>query len=463
MRQTLHILLTVLCCASICVAAPKGQTFSRQSLTYVLHEDHQASLYQCHDRSESVVVPDTLVADGEQYLVVGIESHAFAGCSHLEQITLPESIQHIGEDAFNDTYYYRNKENWDNDGCLWIGNALIAVKSSSLKATYEIAPGTQLIAAGALGDNNKVKHLILPDGLKRIPDRAFSSCRKLRKIEIPLSVERIGRHSFSNTALYASDVNWTNGILYADSCAVDSRKVPQDLALRPATRILADGLLQGNRTLKSIDISESHSLQRIPEEAFADCRNLQTAILPENLQHIGARAFMGCHNLSGGNLFPTQLSSLGAGAFYECASISSVDLPEGILMIPAACFYRCESLREIRFNSLCRYFGMGAFMGCTSLTEVRFPATLQGMDTGAFSGCTNLILVDMSQCELEAVPSYAFSGCTQLQNVILPSSCQRLGREAFSYCPALSKLHFNTTLSIHPEAFIATPVEIPEE
>lgn len=449
--------MCVLCCAQ-----QPTLTLTRQSLTYELMSGQRAVLKQCHDKTDEVEVPDTVYSDGVAYTIIGIAPRAFKGCRKLKQILLPTTIEYVGLDAFTETDFFRDRDNWDDEGCLWIDDILIGVKSGNLSTTYEVSPRARILAAGALGDNSKVRKLILPEGLRQLPDQAFAGCRKLRQIEIPHSVERIGRKVFQGTALYASDVNWTNGILYADSCAVDSRTIPQDLVLREGTRLMADGLLQDNRTLRSIDTG--YAMERISEEAFADCRNLRWALLSDGMAEIGARAFMGCYNLSDGNLIPAHLHALGEGAFYECASLSgSIDLAETLLTeIPAGCFYRCEKLEEVTLG-LCQFIGRGAFMGCTSLTKVELSGNLSGMDTGAFSGCSSLERIDLGACSLEIIPSFAFSGCTALKEVILPEICVRINRESFSYCINLTHVSGPDEISIHPEAFVGSPISTEAE
>lgn len=464
MKKIFIIGMLAVCGEIASATGDKPLTLSHRQVTYTIVNAHDVSVRQCHDRSEEVFIPDSIynAEDGITYRVIGIEPHAFSGCHQLEKISLPATIEYIGAEALEGTAFHRNKGNWDEEGRLWVGDALISVKNSSLSAFYAFPAGTRIIAAGVLGDNGKVRRLILPEGIHIIPEKAFVGCRKLRYIQIPHSVIKIGRDAFLGTTLYDSDVNWTNGILYADSCAVGRRSIPQDLTLRNGTRLMSDGLLQGNRTLRNIHLPEE--MEQVSREAFADCKNLQFAFLPDGIKTIGEQAFRGCHNLQGGNLFPSSLQRIGAGAFYECASLDGVvTLPNQVEMIPAACFFRCESLKYIAFNPTCRYIGLGAFIGCTGLEELVLPEALQGMDTGAFSGCTSIQRTDLSKCQLTIIPSYAFSGCSQLREVVLPSVCARIGKESFSYCPNLTSIAKPDSISIHPEAFIGTPITVSEE
>ena len=64
------------------------------------------------------------------------------------------------------------------------------------------------------------------------------------------------------------------------------------------------------------------------------------------------------------------VAAIGDEAFYDCDTIVSVVLPEGL-----------------------RFIGYDAFSGCDSLLTVALPASLEAIDTSAFSGCDQLTLL----------------------------------------------------------------------
>lgn len=104
----------------------------------------------------------------------------------------------------------------------------------------------------------------------------------------------------------------------------------------------------------------------IGDQAFYDCASLQSIILPEGLQSIGNRAFTLCTSLGTIEL-PSSLSSIGYRAFSSCESLKSMVVPEGITTL-----------------------GIYTFSQCRSLESVTLPSTLQNMDDGVFSGCPAL-------------------------------------------------------------------------
>ena len=104
----------------------------------------------------------------------------------------------------------------------------------------------------------------------------------------------------------------------------------------------------------------------IGDQAFYDCASLQSIILPEGLQSIGNRAFTLCTSLETIEL-PSSLSSIGYRAFSSCESLKSMAVPEGVTTL-----------------------GIYTFSQCRSLESVTLPSTLQNMDDGVFSGCPAL-------------------------------------------------------------------------
>ena len=63
------------------------------------------------------------VTFGENSQLTSIGYNAFYGCSSLTSIVIPNGVTSIGTNAFYQTAYYDNPENWV-DGCLRIGNTL---------------------------------------------------------------------------------------------------------------------------------------------------------------------------------------------------------------------------------------------------------------------------------------------------------------------------------------------------
>ena len=66
-------------------------------------EDKTAEVtYGEENYSGEVVIPSSITVEGKEYTVASIGSSAFAWCSDLTSVTIPNSVTSIGESAFRE-------------------------------------------------------------------------------------------------------------------------------------------------------------------------------------------------------------------------------------------------------------------------------------------------------------------------------------------------------------------------
>lgn len=112
-----------------------------------------------------------------------IEDRAFCQCSSLNNLEIPSSVTQIGEGVF--------------DYCPKLAN--ISVNSgnkyytSSNGVLYNKAMTILLVCPNMRGDS-----YIIPRGVKRIENRAFSDCSNLKSITLNNELESIGQYAFEN-------------------------------------------------------------------------------------------------------------------------------------------------------------------------------------------------------------------------------------------------------------------------
>ncbi len=113
---------------------PGLEIFTCGDYDYIVLEDGTAEIYMYHGAERDVVIPDEL--DGLPVSSVGmfafydvtsiaipetvamIDMYAFAGVETLKEVTIPTSVEYIGEGAFEDTaltdvYYGGSAEQWE--------------------------------------------------------------------------------------------------------------------------------------------------------------------------------------------------------------------------------------------------------------------------------------------------------------------------------------------------------------
>nr|MCR4883181.1 leucine-rich repeat domain-containing protein [Clostridiales bacterium] len=177
----------------------------------------------------------------------------------------------------------------------------------------------------------------------------------------------------------------------------------------------------------------------IADEAFRNCRYLQSIRIPDTVEKIGEQAFEECTNLSS-LVFGSGLVELGRRSFCGCTSLTSVTLPEGIKKIGEGAFAGCSGLTSIDLpesvKTICGY----AFSGCSGLKAFHFPNGVKRIETAVFNECKALTTVTLPE-DTRSIEGEAFRLCDSLTSVVLPDGAGSIGTEAFLGCENLVSVH----------------------
>lgn len=131
-------------------------------------------------------ITDITIPDG----VEKIDDEAFANDTALIHISILDSVTSIGYDAFDNTAYYNTESNWEND-VLYIGHHLISAKET-LTGEYTVKTETKIIADSAFSKCSALTGIILPSGITHCGEWAFYKCSSLNYIVLPSSISFVG-------------------------------------------------------------------------------------------------------------------------------------------------------------------------------------------------------------------------------------------------------------------------------
>lgn len=178
---------------------------------------------------------------------------------------------------------------------------------------------------------SSLKSINLPEGLETIGIQAFCDCDSLKTVIIPSSVNSIGFGAFewcdslteikvkSNNA-YFTDIN---GVLYNK----DKTKIIQYPKAKTQTSYIIPS-----------------SVTTVGRDAFEECENLKSIILPEKLTSIEESAFSssGIKTIE----MPAGVTTISRSAF-NSSFIESIVLPNNIVKIDEMAFRNCKNLKKI--------------------------------------------------------------------------------------------------------------------
>ena len=133
----------------------------------------------------NVTIPNSITQIGDE---------AFEGCEKLAKITIPNSVTSIGDCAFNRCAGLTSIT--IPEGITSIGN--YAFKGCEKLAEITIPNSVTEIGDGAFEDCISLTNIIIPEGVKSISAFTFSNCPSLETITIPESVVTIAYYAFEH-------------------------------------------------------------------------------------------------------------------------------------------------------------------------------------------------------------------------------------------------------------------------
>lgn len=199
-------------------------------------------------------------------------------------------------------------------------------------------------------------------------------------------------------------------------------------------------------------LPEKSQLKAIEKSAFHYCASLRSVELPNGLEEIGLWAFAssGLESIT----MPPSVRTIHQGAFYCCSRLKKAALNEGLEVLGTKEYledidcekgvFRCTALKSVELPSTLRRIEFGAFCSCESLKDVTFPDGLEYIGNSAFAdSALGRLVLSNSLCTIE---EKAFCGCRSLMAVMfwprVPSRSTKMPmlvikRGAFRYCKKL--------------------------
>lgn len=205
----------------------------------------------------NVAVPNTVERIGDE---------AFARCISLESVCIPASVEKIGKNPFVDLdskVINNESEAYVIDNKILYSADRTRLVSCLTDAAMVIVPKTvRIIGSLAFTRRAKLKKVQLPDGLERIGRDAFSDCDALEEVVIPASVKTIAPYAFGGCeslkkVTFLGEVTSLSRTAFSDCFNLYTILVPQgkEKAYRKILHITSesDTLVLGNEHVAPTD------------------------------------------------------------------------------------------------------------------------------------------------------------------------------------------------------------------
>lgn len=168
------LLAMVFILTSVIVIDTDAKTVNQDGMTFSVYDNGTALLVKGEKTPKDLVIPETVISDGQTYTVTGIYQWAFVG-SDIETVEIPSTIRNIDNCAFRD--------------------------------------------CGSL------KQVTFSEGLERIGSFCFNDCDMLQTVELPSTLLTLGSKAFAARGLENITVSDSNQAF----AVIDGMLVSKDL------------------------------------------------------------------------------------------------------------------------------------------------------------------------------------------------------------------------------------------
>ena len=369
--------------------------FSDGILKYNLFYNQTASVLG-RAKNEKIInlkIPQNVEYKGDKYTVISIADSSFTNNATFGTLTLPDSLQYIGKEAFMIEFRYQT-----SDKQIGITGELIIPASITEIGPYAFFNTS--ITSLKISSANKIT---------KISEFTFSYCPISGEVVLPESIEEIENNSFMST--HISKINFPSSLKTIGMSAFLSSTISCDIIIPESVTEIGPYAFF-NTSIKSLKIL-SNKITKISNRAFARSTLSGEVVLPESIEEIEDRAFWNT-NITKIN-FPPSLEIIGEWAFGINPDTNNtgrglscdIIIPDSVTEIGVYAFYN-TSIKSLKISS------------ASNITIIDYA-------TFAFSTVSGEVVLPES---IEEIEDSAFWN-TNITKINFPSSLKRIGHWAF--------------------------------
>jgi hypothetical protein len=417
-----------------------------------------------------VEITNVTISDG----VTSIGSSAFCYCS-VKSITLPFGLKHIGASAF---FYCPNIQQ------IKIPDSVEHIDPYAFSCckglhTVQLPASLTLISEELFAECDNLRNLSIPDtvteiganaflrctafileklpaGIKSIGDAAFANCGNIESLTLPGTLESIGEAAFNGTAIDKANFDgtperWT--AIGGDVCCIAQDKID---FLEHTCDFGGSWQYDTQKHWKqcSCNKTQNEGAHTGTGKTCDVCGAVLSAALDSGSIGDGlswSLSRSGALTISGSGKMP-DFSSVANAAPWDKQKdkIQSVVIESGVQSISGGAFSGCTALEKVSISDTVAQIDLNAFDGCTALAEFEVAAeneTFSSVGGVLFSADKKLLRCPVGKAADYTVPSGtvaiaggAFKDCSKLESLVILDSVTAIGKSAFENCAALKRI-----------------------
>ena len=212
-----------------------------------------------------------------------------------------------------------------------------------------------------------------------------------------------------------------------------------------------------------MDFGDSSQLKSIGNRFFYECGSLTSIEIPSSVTSIGYDAFRGCYalaevyNYSSLNLTAGSSSNGYVGYYAKVVHTSNEETK--IIKEDGMQYYKNDdgtyialsplyrsSIKEVNIKDGTTEINKYAFYYCKSLTRIEIPSSVTSIGYNAFQNCSSLTSIEIPS-NITSISDSVFQNCSSLTSIEIPSNVKKIGISAFRDCSNLTSIKIPSSVT----------------
>lgn len=378
----------------------------------------------------------------------------------LQSVVLPNSVESIGSQAFscNEALIYNVKDNinylgnsenpylyacglaedWNYNitsvtlsaDCKFVANRAL---TNEYIAEIKVENGNQYFSSynGVLLDKNKtvvisaprvaMGEFVVPSSVKRIAEYAFDGCA-YSKVVLPNGLESIGKYAFSGSGITSIVIG--NSVTQIEESTFEGCGQLVSVTIGDKVSAIGERAFSRCGSLYNVTFSNKGNLKSIGSWAFEECTCLETLLLPEGLETLGAQFARESDNLKHLSV-PESILQLDDTNFFYLRSLEC-NLSGGVKYLGnsktpyliAIDWEESDKQSRVVIENSCKHIASFVFEYNEDIDTVVLGKNVKYIGEGAFRGCEKIkVIYNLSNLKLE-LGSDEFGGIAKYASVV---------------------------------------------
>lgn len=185
----------------------------------------------------------------------------------------------------------------------------------------------------------------------------------------------------------------------------------------------------------------NYAVTSMADDAFADCNQLTSIVLPLTLRNLGSAAFLRCTNLTSCIIPDSTITEIPFEAFWK-AGLIEFRVPEGVTYIEQRSFEQMPNLQRVHLANSVKSLTSWSFYILPALQDPIYNDSLFVLMPDSYQGAYTI------PAGIQVIYKSAFYGCTKITSLTIPEGVKRIEHYGlmFSLNAAIKTLHLPASL-----------------